>query len=431
MAQHRLSGDRRLSRYVIETSHRGRRVFHDTVSGRLISATATEAELQAAGMLSGQEESTLWARLTRPRRTLALTLVVTWECNLRCTHCSVRDKLRRQDPDRIDPVRLARFVEAFRHTRPETRELSVSLLGGEPLLRPEESAALLDATRGLLEDHHSSVTTNLAIPLREPELALLERLDEIIVSLDGMEAAHNEQRRPYRDSFNPFRRSVENLGILRDAGLCGKVHVQGAIRDEFADQQHFHDFHRMLVRLGVPYDQIRFDTVHPAEKGLELQETYLQSLRQPLLRREPCCKFRGGSSLVVGSDGTLYSDFYTWETLGSLDDEPGDVLARQREMIRSGMPALRDPGCQACPVIGFCWGGCVNGHLVVGDRPSAFCNQTALIDRVRQLAADGEIVDKREDQGAVGRAANDPRDQLTGSTRIRAGRQSGSGLDPG
>jgi sulfatase maturation enzyme AslB (radical SAM superfamily) len=73
------------------------------------------------------------------------------------------------------------------------------------------------------------------------------------------------------------------------------------------------------------------------------------------------------------------------------------------------MPALKDPECRSCPVIGLCWGGCVNGHLVVGDRPSAFCGQEALIERVRGLAAEGRLIDARESAGAVGTAAGGPR----------------------
>jgi radical SAM protein with 4Fe4S-binding SPASM domain len=409
MTPRRLSGDRRLSRYVILTRRHGREVLYDTVGGTVLPATVREADLGEAGMLAGQESTTLWSRLTRTRRELALTLLVTWECNLRCTHCSVRDKLRREDPNRIPADSLNAFVRDYQRAHPASDRLSVSLLGGEPLLQPASCEELIRATRGLFSHERFSITTNLAPMLERPHLEVLSQLDEIIVSIDGLEEAHNEQRKAYRDSFNPFQRTVANLGRLQEAGLIGRVNVQGAIRDDFADEDHFNRFHGTLVRMGVPYDQIRFDTVHPAERGLGVQQSYLDSLRYPLLRREPCCKFRGGSSLIVASDGQVYSDFYTWERLGHLEDGPETIARAQREITHRTMPALKDPECLECPVIGFCWGGCVNGHLVVGDRPSAYCGQQALIERVKGLAESGELIEAEENRGAVGTAAHDPR----------------------
>jgi radical SAM protein with 4Fe4S-binding SPASM domain len=409
MSQQRLNAETRLSRYVVRTHHEGREVLFDTVGLEKLPPDSSDEDLARAGMLAGQERATLWSRLTRPRRELSLTLVATWECNLRCSHCSVLGKLKRVDPSAIAPDRLERFLEQYRETVPSTTRLKLSFLGGEPLLRAEACRKLLEAGREVFAETRSSITTNLVARLEAPHLSLLAELDEILVSLDGVEEAHNRQRHPYRARFNPFRRTLDNLARLRESGLIERVSIQGAIRDDDATEAHFQEFHRTLVKLGVPYDKIRFDTVHPAEKGLEVQESYLASLRYPLLRREPCCKFRGASALVVDSDGTLYSDFYTWEPLGSLDEAPEQLIEAQRRSTRRSMPALKDQNCLSCPVIGLCWGGCVNGHLVVGDRPSAFCGQQALIDRVRQLAERGELIEARESAGAVATAAADPR----------------------
>lgn len=401
MQRERLDADQRLSRYVIRTIHQGAAVLYDTVSRRVVPHDASDDALREAGMLRGQESQVLWQRLVTPRLQLALTLVVTWECNLRCTHCSVRDRLVRVDPHRLDGARLEHFARRYAEETPEVERLRVSLLGGEPLVRPDSCLELIAGARNAVPGTSFSITTNLAVELGDAELSVLREMEEIIVSIDGLEEAHNAQRLPYRAKFNPYQRTMTNLARLAEEGLNERLLVQGAIRDDFATGEHFQEFHRQLVRAGVPYDRIRFDTVHPAEKGLGVQESFLESLRYPLLRTEPCCKFRGGTSLVIGSDGTIFSDFYTWERLGTLDDSIASIRAAQRKITEESMPALEDPNCRNCPVIGYCWGGCVNGHQVVGTRPSQFCGQEALIERIRSLAAEGKLVGARESLGAL------------------------------
>jgi hypothetical protein len=44
-----------------------------------------------------------------------------------------------------------------------------------------------------------------------------------------------------------------------------------------------------------------------------------------------------------------------------------------------------------CPAIGMCWGGCINGSPVIGDNPSAYCNQKKLIDKIAEYANDNTI----------------------------------------
>jgi len=55
------------------------------------------------------------------------------------------------------------------------------------------------------------------------------------------------------------------------------------------------------------------------------------------------------------------------------------------------MPALQDPACRRCPVIGYCWGGCTNSRLLTENRPSAFCDQLALVEKVKRLATEGSL----------------------------------------
>jgi radical SAM protein with 4Fe4S-binding SPASM domain len=390
----RLHPDARLSRYVIETGPEGAGILYHTVSKVVLPSDADRATLRDAGFLAGQEEVSLRAALERDRTVLALTIVPTWECNLRCTHCTVLRQLVPRQEEVFPVERLVRFVERARAAKPGLQRLDLSFLGGEPLLAAERCLAVIERTAALLPELRTEVTTNLAVELGRTELDLLARIDAIVVSLDGLETLHNAQRHPYRARFNPFERTVSSLRRLVEEGLAERVWVQGAIRDEFATIENFREFHRFLMKLGVRWDRIRFETIHPAPHRPDPQGTYLDTLTRPTLREQPCCKFRGGSHLVIDPGGAVLSDFYDRDALGTLDDPPEAIGRRYQAMLDERMPALQDPVCRQCPVIGFCWGGCTSARPLVGERPSQHCAQERLVERVRELAGKGELVDR-------------------------------------
>ncbi len=392
MTQARLNDDARLSRTVVETVVDGEKRLYDTLTRRSLPLDANEAALTEALFLAGQEEEALVARLFEPRRTLVLTVIVTWECNLRCNHCTVLGRLEDRRSARLDVAAFEDFVRRFREQAPEIERLKLSFLGGEPLLDPELCLDLIDSARKLTPEAAFDTTTNLAVPLEEAELALLGQLDDIVVSLDGLEAAHNKQRRPYKASFNPFERTIANLERLVAEGLAERILVQGAIRDEFASLPAFQDFQRTLMKIGVRYDRIVFDTIHPTAHRPNPQQSFLDALAQPTLRVEPCCKYRGARKLVLDQDGTLYSDYYDWRRLGTLDTEIPELLARHRALVFEEMPALHDETCRRCPALGLCWGGCTNVHGLTEGKPSRFCGQDRLIARIRELASKNELV---------------------------------------
>ena len=385
-----LNDNPRLSRYVVAIDGEGGGGLYNTVTRVLLPMDAAIDRLERELFLEGQEAASMERRLFAHRTLLTLTTMVTWECNLRCNHCTVLDRLTPKQNRDIDVDKLADFVLRFRDTRPEIDSLKITFLGGEPLLRPDLCLGILQRTRSLGLRSHYDATTNLAFEMRAAHLELISQLDDLVVSLDGLEPLHNAQRRPYKGDFNPFQATVENLRRLVNEGLGEKILVQGAIRDEFAKLENFQDYQRFLMTLGVRYDRIVFETIHPTSHRPRPQRSYLASLQVPKLRLDACCKYRGAYKLIVDHDDTLYSDYYDWERLGTLDGDVAGLLERHKEMVLSSMPALHDEGCRSCPVIGYCWGGCTNAGEF-SRHPSLYCNRQGLIEKVRTLASDGSL----------------------------------------
>jgi MoaA/NifB/PqqE/SkfB family radical SAM enzyme len=123
----------------------------------------------------------LAARVTGAPRPFFVQYSLLNGCNARCTYCN--------SPHRPDPqlgtathLGLLREFAALGTAR-------IKFLGGEPLLRPDLGELVAETKR--LGMRAAMVTNGLLIP---QNISVVKQLDELIISLDGQEEAHDGQR---------------------------------------------------------------------------------------------------------------------------------------------------------------------------------------------------------------------------------------------
>jgi MoaA/NifB/PqqE/SkfB family radical SAM enzyme len=162
---------------------------------------------------------------------LNINLEVTKRCNARCDFC---DYWREESP-----AELADYVPVVRKLSP----LSVSLTGGEPLLR-EDIARVVKSLRQSFYSLHISLITNARLLTLERGLELWEAgLDELSISLDYLDERHDRDRRlpglsAHILSLVPFLRR-------QDVGLCFNVVIK---RGNYQEVPHIV---REASRMGV------------------------------------------------------------------------------------------------------------------------------------------------------------------------------------
>ena len=383
--------DHELGRHVLRIARPEGDVLLQSLTGIVLPADATKEELQNALFLEDQEDDAISRALSTPVSTLSLTLINTWGCNLRCSHCSVLHRLDGASEHGPDPEHLTRFLEGYRSERPETSRIHAHFVGGEPLLHIPGAHALFDALETTALPLQTSVTTNGAVKCTEAVLGFLRRIDRINVSLDGDQTAHDRQRRFLDSGASPHDATIAFLEALVVAGLSDRIHVQAAVTDKHATPAIRADWYRTLIALGVPVHQASFLGVHPTAQAPRPGSAWLKGLQAPTLRSRPCCRHRASTHWVVEPSGELRPDFYEGPQLGTLHGSLEALFEAHRAHREANMPALKDPNCRACPVLGMCWGGCVQGEAVIGDRPSQFCDQKALITHVNTLAREGRL----------------------------------------
>ncbi|NOK19562.1 PapB family radical SAM/SPASM ranthipeptide maturase [Corallococcus carmarthensis] len=145
----------------------------------------------------------------------ALTMLLTEQCNLRCTYCYIDKNAKRMSRETAE--RSIDFL--FAHAGDE-KQLAICFFGGEPLLAPD----LLDyvateAKRRAKEAHKVmvfSITTNATL-LTESRVALLQKHRVgVTVSLDGLPEEHDRHRKLVNGegSFQLIERNLERLVSL-------------------------------------------------------------------------------------------------------------------------------------------------------------------------------------------------------------------------
>ena len=152
-------------------------------------------------------------------------LVVLWRvfehCNLACQFCGYSKALRR--PRTVaDPGRVAAFGEILgEFARNRGRSVSVSWLGGEPLLWPELPA--LSRTFRRAFGVGVGVTTNGGpLASRSVRASLVEDYSHVTVSVDGVGGFH-DARRDSQGLFDRIGRSVRALRAEADAAKSAVV----------------------------------------------------------------------------------------------------------------------------------------------------------------------------------------------------------------
>lgn len=389
------------SRYVFRSGDK----IYNSMNNVSLDIGSSESEFRENFFLAGQERQSLEARLfSRPKR-LAVKIIPTWECNLRCKHCSVLHRLKKRDDFGIDPFDVANFMKSFK-SHYGIDKFTLLFIGGECLLKSSECLSIADAVVSSLgaDNVIISLTTNLSVDLTADSVRLLSMTKAFDVSLDGTEEQHNWQRKAngVQSGINPFRKTFFNIMRLVKLGLSDKIKVQAAIQDSMASKEEKARFFENLVRIGVSFKNITYGGVHPTEKNPKVDETYLKHLKSTSFWRTPCCDYRYMAHFSFNPDGSIDSDYF-----GNIKDSATFNISEfgksygiaeledfYRSKIEKNMSVMNDEVClNQCPVLAYCWGRCHNNAHAVRN-PSSHCDMVGLEKAVIQSISATQLARK-------------------------------------
>lgn len=366
--------------------------YYNLTTHRRIPLDADDRLLTEELCYHGQEHEAIKKALSIDSQdepnNLHLIIIPTWRCNLRCSHCFVSHKLKKDGNNNVNIPHLIAFLTRFKERYKSVDNIAISFIGGEPTLNPDLCLKIIEAVpQDLNVSYH--MTTN-GVMLDNKILQLYHRLKDCLISLDGSEITHNKQRISL-DGLDTYATVVQNIRTLVAAGLRDKIMVQASLRSDLITNELGRQYYKTLLMAGVRLDKITIGQVTPNRITPELHPMGRQTLNENFFHRM-CCKYRKMSNLVLDYDDSLYADYFesvSASYIGKLTDEIAVLAQRHNSIILDQIPVLNDDKCVKCPVVGACWGYCSNIHSHY--KPSEICDQTYRHNKILTMAKNGTL----------------------------------------
>jgi len=303
--------------------------------------------------------------------TLALTLMVTEDCNFGCPYCYEKHK-RAQDMTPETQDRLIEFIKGFL----PLRQLAITWFGGEPLMRFDIMASLNERIRALDIPYGSMIVTNGWLLTEEVTAKLRDlRAGEIQVTIEGPPEIHNRKRfhLEHGDSFHVIQANLDRL--MLDEQWPGQLRIHYNIDETNADAfAATYDYWMGRYKDGNVHVGRSF--VDRNERGArdmgccfdKEQETqfYINQYRQHggkglryyPRRHQVGCIATKKNGFVVGAEGQLYK---CWDEVGRKDREIGSIHTDPKTWNQAliarylvGVEPFDDPTCQQCFCLPIC-----------------------------------------------------------------------------
>ncbi|MDR1012044.1 MAG: SPASM domain-containing protein [Opitutaceae bacterium] len=298
---------------------------------------------------------------------------VTFDCNLRCTHCYAEAGVCRDEmaPGRFATLAAGAAGAGFRQ---------IVITGGEPSVhsRWEEIVSAArdcrdgERLRGLRgRKCNLALRTNLAGDFAEKDfIALAESFDQVVVSVDGNEQTHDARR-----GRGTYARTLRNLDAYVRLGAtaprAAELSLACVMRAADINGEPGESVRRLGDRLHVK--RIRFRPLLPLGRAAQLDEPVMcEGLMQhvspdEMLRaeRSPMASCGIGQNLFIRPDGRSYP-CYAWcgehTYIGNVFEGGEDgleaVLASPRFVRLTGCSVDTIEKCRDCEYRYLCGGAC-------------------------------------------------------------------------
>lgn len=300
-------------------------------------------------------------------KSILFIIYTTGRCNLRCSYCGGSF-----DPE-IVPWKIKYSLKDLEHLIKDND--TVGFYGGEPLLNQESIKDFMD----IFTASRWVVQTN-GLLLNKLDRRILENLDTILVSVDGVEDLTDLFR-----GKGVYKKVLENAKKIREEGFCGDIVVRMTVTEEsniYRDVKHllstnlFDHIHWQISFVWTdPWRNLWGWIEENYKPGLsKLFDEWVRKLGmgvvegiapfQGVLKRiidggpsPPCGS--GSESFTILTDGRIISCPIAvsekWAHVGFIKDV-------SREYLENLKPPISEP-CISCSYFEVCGARCLYTHI--------------------------------------------------------------------
>lgn len=323
-------------------------------------------------------------------RKMQFVVVTTYKCNLACPYCyEGKGEVYSEKMDRITAERTVKAMQN-RILHLQTRNVTLILFGGEPLLNMDVGLQILEEMRSWCRSKNvemrAFMVTNGTLLTREKAAVLSPYLEGVQITLDGPQPFHDTTR-IYRDGKGTYNEVVRAIETALDSGMSVSLRVQVS-KDNYSQMgQLFQNIKGFLVNGKVSLNIAPLSyysgmcssfSSHFLEK--EEQETVLPAILQynphvkPIPVYLPCVAF--SNNFIFDPQGNIYTCITSLggdRRIGYLNEQ-GDITWEYELYEFMGRNPLKISECRTCQYLPLCGGGCPQtAFLTNGTYQSAVC----------------------------------------------------------
>lgn len=307
---------------------------------------------------------------------LNLVIAPTSGCNFACPYCFEGEKAnKRMSPEVIDS--LIGFIKSYK----ETKKLSITWYGGEPLSAFDLMVRILERTKSecpQMELTQSIVTNGYLANAKVVEFLKNEGFKNIQITFDGLEANHNKTRYLKGSKKPTYRQIMDNVDRLV-AEMPTECIISLRININKDNEEDFYYMYRLIKekyhndRVFVYPGFIREDSKDGSQmcyksiSGKSVFDFYKRLEERGMNidfyphKKNKGCMICSNNSLIIGPEGEIYK---CWNDFNNPEKIIGNV--KYNRIIDSTLlgrytfeaTPYADEKCKECKLFPVCDGGC-------------------------------------------------------------------------
>lgn len=297
-------------------------------------------------------------RLKKPSRLNNLYIHVTFDCNLRCTHCYAHS-----GPGQGEHMPIDLIINLCAQAKSQGFRQTV-ITGGEPLSHPD-CERLLDALANIrqkVKPMQTVLRTNLALSADIQFLSSVKKsADKIFVSVDGGRKEHDDRR-----GLGSYDITVKNLGLLSEI-KGGEVCITSIMSAKDSGGQRGNSVRELARQIGIR--KVHFKPLLPLGRAAnscseilrEAQGAYLSPKDAILSGFKPNTTCGLGHNLYIEPSGRAYPCYALINEslgLGNASEGLGEIIKSGAFKSLSRHTVDTNKRCRLCTLRYLCGGAC-------------------------------------------------------------------------
>lgn len=215
----------------------------------------------------------------------SFTVLVTYNCNFRCPYCFEKNDAAEKLHSKVMTIEMVdcmyKCIDEIMKEK-NIKSTNIMLYGGEPLLEENKEIINYIVKEGVKKGYTFSAITNGYDLNNFTNLLSEDKIKDIQVTIDGMEAMHNSKR-VHRNGVPTFKKIIGNIRIALDKGVRVTIRYN-------TDKTNFNqliELKKYFDSIGyTKYEKFSIDSARLAEYEAKLDTSKLYSQKEFIAEHE-------------------------------------------------------------------------------------------------------------------------------------------------